>query len=126
MCTSTLLAIVNILSFSTDIRDGNNLPSFITTAICVCINFSIFRNYHKALSVKFDHIIKAQHSMYKAKTCINSFVLLMLAIMIIAPTWSVIPYIDLIGTLIISSFMFYEGSKSCMIYINTKRKVIEI
>lgn len=116
ICTSFLLASVNILSFSTTQKEGNNIPSFITTAICVCINFSIYRNYHKALSHKFDHIIKAQHTMYRAKTCINSFVLLMLTIMIIAPTWKAVPYIDLIGTLIISSFMFYEGVRSCSIY----------
>ena len=110
--TSILLALVSFMSFTPKVGEGNNIPSLFTTSVCICINFRIFMNYRKSLKEKFDHIIKAQYAMYRVKTCVNAFVLFVIGIMIFVPTWSAIPYIDLVGTCVISVLMLTEGIKN--------------
>ncbi|MBE5936143.1 MAG: hypothetical protein E7262_10260 [Lachnospiraceae bacterium] len=119
ICTSILLATVSMASFSPVIAEGNNIPSLFTTGICTCINFKIYRNYKKDLEKNNNHIVRAQYTMYRLKTCINSFVLFVIGIMIFAPSWSMIPYIDLVGTCIIAVVMLNEGIKN-MKSIETK------
>ena len=121
--TSTLLLIVNVLSFSTELKEGNNIPSLITTSIVIIINSSIMLNYKKSLSEKFDHIIKAQYTMYRSKLIINIFLFIILVIMTIAPTWNVIPYIDLTGTIIMSIFIFTEGIKNISLKSSAKLEI---
>lgn len=123
--TSILLATVSLLSFSQVSKEGNNIPSIITTTIVIFINFSILRNYKKSLNNKFDHIIKAQYTMYRSKIIINTFVLSILLIMTLAPSWNMVNYIDLIGTLIMSIFIFTEGLKNISLKVeNNKRTVL--
>ena len=112
MCTSILLALVSILSFSPVISEGNNVPSLFTTGICMCINFRVCRSYKKALEERYDSIIDSQCTMYRVKTCINAFVFFIIGIMIFVPTWSAIPYVDLIGTCVMSIFIMSEGFKN--------------
>ncbi len=112
LVTSVLLATVSIISFSPVAKEGNNLPSLFTTSIVVFINLSIFRNYKKSLKEKFDHIIKAQYTMYRSKIIINTFVLSILVVMTLAPSWNGVAYIDLVGTIIMSVFIFAEGIKN--------------
>ena len=110
--TSILLALVSIMSFTPEVGEGNNLPSLVSTSICIFINIRIFLNYRKALKDNASHIIKAQCNMYRVKICVNAFVLLVIGIMIFAPTWGAIPYIDLVGTCVMSVFILTEGIKN--------------
>lgn len=113
--TSMLLATVSIASFSPAQKEGNNIPSLVTTSICVFINLSILRNYKNSLRKDFNHIIKAQYTMYRSKTIINTFVLSILMLLTFFPTWNAINYLDLVGTIIMSIFIFTEGLKNIAI-----------
>jgi hypothetical protein len=43
--------------------------------------------------------------------------------MTIAPTWNVIPYIDLTGTIIMSIFIFTEGIKNISLKSSAKLEI---
>ena len=112
VCSSILLALVSILGFTTEPYEGNVIPGFIIAVLGVLLNCYFFVSYKKSLKQKFDKIIHSQYVMYRAKTGVDSCVVLTLACILFVPTWSLLPWVDLGCTLVVAFFLFIEGIKN--------------
>ena len=118
ICSGLLLSLVSILSFSTDAQHGNLIPGYIVAILGVLINLYFCISYYRSLQKEKDPIIKSQFQMFRAKTGVDFCVVFTLSCFIFVPNWTLLPWIDLCGSLIVAIFLFVEGIRN---YKQTKR-----
>ncbi len=111
-CSSILLIFVSIAGFSTEPYEGNVIPGFIIAVLGVILNFYFYVSYRRALAKQSDPIIHSQCMMYRAKTGVDSCVVLTLGCILFVPNWTLLPWIDLGCTLIVACCLFIEGIKN--------------
>lgn len=112
VCSSILLAFVSITGFSVEPYNGNVIPGFIIAILGVILNGYFFVSYKRSLAKQFDPIIHSQYMMYRAKTGVDSCVVLTLGCILFIPKWEFLPWLDLGCTLIVACCLLVEGVRN--------------
>ena len=106
-------AIMLVLAFFSEHDDmGNVVPSLVIAILSVTAN-TIFWKKYTALNKKDPNsILKVQSRLYRAKSIIDSCVIVVLLFVIFLPGSLFAYYIDLVGSAIVAGYLAYCGCKT--------------
>jgi divalent metal cation (Fe/Co/Zn/Cd) transporter len=108
MCLSGVtMVIVTLLSKTTE--KGNVIPGLVIAALGVMTNGWFWLRYRRLNSEGPDAILMAQSKLYRAKTLVDTCVLLSLAFVAAAPTASMTLYVDMAGSTAVAAYLVFSG-----------------
>lgn len=108
--------------FSQNEEKGNVIPGLIIAILGVVAN-SIFWFRYKKLGIESNNnILILQSKLYRAKTFVDTSVMLALLVVMLSKDQNVSYYFDLVGTCVVSLYLGYTGIKN--LYQNIKKRHI--
>lgn len=108
MCLSGV-ALMFIAIFSSNEEKGNVIPGLVIAILGVIANFIFWLRYSKLNRENYDAILQVQSKLYLAKFIVDACVTITLLFIAIAPTAPVTPYVDLLGSIIVSIYLIING-----------------
>lgn len=108
MCLSGL-AMLFIALFSTDNDKGNVIPGLVIAFLGVITNTWFWLRYFKLNREKPDIIMAVQSRLYRAKSLVDTCVVIALAVVMVAPGTPMARYVDLGGSIIVAAYLIMNG-----------------
>lgn len=107
-----IMIVLAITSSESD--KGNVLPSLIIAILSVIANSIFWIKYNKLGIETNNKIFLAQSNLYRAKTFVDSSVVIAFGVMLLSKNATVAHYFDLIGTICVSIYLIFSGAKSLL------------
>ncbi len=108
MCISgTAMLFVSV--FSSQGEKGNVIPGLIIAFLGVIVNCWFWIRYSKLNRQKPDGILAVQSKLYRAKTLVDGCITIALSIVAFAPPSSMVSYVDMVGSIIVSVYLVVTG-----------------
>ncbi len=105
-----IMIVLAITSSESD--KGNVLPSLIIAVLSVSANSIFWRKYNKLGTETNNKILLAQSNLYRAKTFVDSSVVVTFIVMLLSKDTTIAHYFDLVGTVCVSIYLMFSGTKS--------------
>jgi len=107
-----ILFIVALIQISADRAAGNVTMGLIIAILGLITNTWFWFRYRSLTREKYDAILSAQQSLYRAKASVDFCVVTALMAVAIAPTHPVTKAIDIIGSVIVACYLLWNGIKT--------------
>lgn len=105
--------IMFILAFNSTTEDkGNVIPGLAIAILGFVANSIFWFKYTKLSKETNNNILKIQSKLYRAKTFVDFSVMIALGVVLLSTNPTICYYFDLIGTIIVSIYLFLTGVKS--------------
>ena len=105
--------IMFILAFNSTTEDkGNVIPGLAIAILGFVANSIFWFKYTKLSKETNNNILKIQSKLYRAKTFVDFSVMIALGVVLLSTNPTTCYYFDLIGTIIVSIYLFLTGVKS--------------
>jgi len=108
MCFSGA-AMIYIALFSSDTETGNVIPGLVIALLGVITNTWFWLRYKKLNNEKSDAILLAQSRLYRAKSLVDTCVVIALACVTVFPGTPAAGYVDLCGSIIVAVYLIFCG-----------------
>ncbi|MDD4096399.1 MAG: cation transporter [Oscillospiraceae bacterium] len=108
MCVSGLAMLLVALLFPSG-EKGNVIPGLIIAILGVITNTWFFFRYRKLDHAHANAILAAQSGLYRAKSLVDTCVMISLIVVAIAPASQAAYYFDIIGSVIVSLYLVVTG-----------------
>jgi divalent metal cation (Fe/Co/Zn/Cd) transporter len=108
MCLSGLVMLFIALSTSRTDK-GNVIPGLIIAFLGVVVNSWFWFRYRMLNREKPDGILETQSGLYRAKSVVDTCVVLALSFVAIAPNAPATHYVDLGGTIVVAVYLMRSG-----------------
>ena len=105
--SGTIMAALALLTQSE--QTGNVIPSVLIALQGMAVNGLFWRKYTKLAATDGDAILASQAKLYRAKTFVDSCVLLALLFVAFAPAAPITPLVDTVGSVIVAVYLIYSG-----------------
>jgi divalent metal cation (Fe/Co/Zn/Cd) transporter len=110
--SGVILFIVALIQISADRAAGNVTMGLIIAILGLITNTWFWFRYRSLTREKYDAILSAQQSLYRAKASVDFCVVTALMAVAIAPTHPVTKAIDIIGSVIVACYLLWNGIKT--------------
>lgn len=107
VASGTIMAALAI--FTKSEQAGSVIPSVLIALQGMLVNGLFWRKYSKLSAADGDAILASQAKLYRAKTFVDSCVLLALLFVAFAPTAPITPLVDTVGSVIVAIYLVYSG-----------------
>ncbi len=108
--SSAIVMFIIALSRLSDFTPGGNVyPGLVIAVLGLFTNGWFWRRYAKLNLEHYSSIIDSQRQLYRAKTCLDAFVILALTAVAAIPTHPATHYIDVFGSVILAGYLFWSG-----------------
>lgn len=108
MCVSGLAMLLVALLFPSG-EKGNVIPGLIIAILGVITNTWFFFRYRKLDRAHANAILASQSGLYRAKSLVDTCVMISLLVVAIAPASPAAYYFDIIGSVIVSGYLVVTG-----------------
>lgn len=98
--------------FSTDTEQGNVIPGLIIAIMSVTANSLFWVKYTKLGQAENNKILLLQSKLYRAKTFVDTSVVITLGTVLLSTNVLVSHYFDMIGTLCVSAYLIFSGAQT--------------
>ena len=102
-----VMAVLALTAHSTD--KGNVIPSLAIALISASSNVLFWRKYVRLNKKSYNHILRVQVKLYRAKTLIDSCVASALVAVLIMPTSQIAHILDLGGSAVVAIYLICSG-----------------
>lgn len=108
MCLSGI-AMFLVAFLSVDSKKGNVIPGLVIAALGVITNTWFWLRYKKLDREKPDVILAAQSKLYRAKSLVDTCVVIVLVTIAVDPVSTLAHYLDLIGSVVVAGYLLVNG-----------------
>lgn len=105
-----VMAVLALTAHSTD--KGNVIPSLAIALISASSNVIFWRRYVRLNKKSYNHILRVQARLYRAKTLIDTCVASALVTVMIMPTSQFSHILDLGGSAVVAIYLIYSGVRT--------------
>lgn len=98
--------------FSTDTDQGNVIPGLIIALMSVTANSLFWIKYTKLGQAENSKILILQSKLYRAKTFVDTSVVITLSTVLLSTNVLVEHYFDMVGTLCVSAYLIFTGAQT--------------
>ncbi len=111
-CSGVMLLIIALFQFSSSRNTGNVTMGLIIAILGLITNTWFWFRYRGLTRERFDAILAAQQSLYRAKASVDFCVVAALSAVAIAPAHPISRAIDIIGSIIVACYLVWNGIKT--------------
>lgn len=108
-CSSVALLLLALSRFSAFQPGGNVYPGLAIAVLGFVTNLWFWRRYTRLTAEQYNLIIDAQRRLYRAKTFVDSCVIVALGSVAVYPFHPFTRYIDLWGAIVLAVYLFWSG-----------------
>lgn len=110
--SAVILLIITIFRIFSYQVGGNVTMGLVVAALGVLVNTWFWLRYRALNRENYDAVIAVQQKLYRAKACADICVVVALAAIAIAPGHPITWYTDVIGSVIITFYLFWNGLRT--------------
>jgi len=104
------LGMLAIALLSPGNQQGNVIPGLIIAVLGVTTNSWFWLRYSKLNRVQPDPVLAVQSKLYRAKSLVDACVTTALTVVAVAPNTLAARYVDLVGSIIVATYLVLNGS----------------
>jgi len=109
VCSGVMLFVVAVIQIYSYQPGGNVTMGLVIAVLGVLVNTWFWLRYRALNREKYDAVIAVEQKLYRAKSCVDLCVVIALTAVAIAPAHPVTRYIDIIGSVIITCYLLWNG-----------------
>jgi divalent metal cation (Fe/Co/Zn/Cd) transporter len=103
------LVMLFIALSSSNAERGNVIPGLIIALLGVLVNSWFWLRYRKLNRERHDAILAVQSMLYRAKSVVDTCVVLALTFVVLAPTAPITRFVDLGGSVVVAVYLMRNG-----------------
>ena len=124
MCLAGLIMAVLAIAVS-DEGKGNVIPGLVIALISLAGNSVFLVKYIRLNKAAPSAILAVQSRLYCAKTLVDASVSIALAAVIINPDHAVVFWVDIVGSMVVSLYLFWSGARTVFQEMRAKSQAKE-
>jgi len=125
MAGSGIVMLVIALSRISAFEPGGNVMMGLVIAMLGALMNSWFWWRYSVLGrEQYSAVIAAQQKLYRAKALVDLCVVTALAAVVIAPFHTATPYVDLVGSIFVASYLLWNGLRMAQSHLGDARSIL--
>jgi Co/Zn/Cd efflux system component len=122
MTASGVALLIVALSRLSEFEPGGSVILGLTIAtLGVIVNGSFWRRYARFAREKRSFVMEAQQRLYRAKTSVDVGVVTALAVVAVAPGHPAARYVDILGSIIVATYLLWSGLRAAQPHLESLR-----
>ena len=123
MCFAGIIMAVIAIAVS-DEGKGNVIPGLVIALISLVGNSFFLIKYTRLSKAMSSTIMTVQMRLYRAKTLVDTSVAVALTAVIVNPDGTLVFWLDIVGSMVVSIYLFWNGVKTVYREMRPKNKVL--